>query len=142
MITVGNGAGSNLVKALKGQSPFGADLPDAPADATFSRMPSGLDPLPPSEIAFIETWINEGCLEDEIDQTTVAPTWRRTNAPTASSRTDDIWFIDPRVGWAVNSDGNIIKTEDGGGTWCSIQSPACICARLPSPMQMSDGSGR
>jgi photosystem II stability/assembly factor-like uncharacterized protein len=116
LITVGDGAGSNLVKALKGQSPFGADLADAPADATFSRMPAGLEPVPPSEIAFIETWINEGCLEDDV-QTAVAPTWRKTNAPIASSRTDDIWFIDPRVGWAVNSDGSIIKTEDGGGTW-------------------------
>ncbi|CCE98521.1 hypothetical protein SFHH103_04030 (plasmid) [Sinorhizobium fredii HH103] len=116
LITVGDGAGSNLVKALKGQPPFGADLLDAPPDATFSRMPSGLDPVPPSEIAFIETWINEGCLEDEI-RIAAALKWRKTNAPTASSRTDDIWFIDPRVGWAVNSDGNIIKTEDGGGAW-------------------------
>ena len=71
LITVGDGAGSNLVKALKGQPPFGADLADAPTDATFSRMPAGLDPVPPSVIAFLETWINEGCLEDET-QTAVA----------------------------------------------------------------------
>lgn len=32
LITVGDGAGSNLVKALKGQLPFGADLPDAPPE--------------------------------------------------------------------------------------------------------------
>src|SRR4051812_41740233 len=43
--------------------------------------------------------------------------WRRTNAPTASSRTDDIWFLDPNRGWAVNSNGHILHTEDGGTTW-------------------------
>ena len=43
--------------------------------------------------------------------------WRPTNAPVASSRTDDIWFIDPSTGWAVNSNGQILKTFDGGATW-------------------------
>ncbi len=43
--------------------------------------------------------------------------WRRTNAPVASSRTDDIWFIDENTGWAVNSNGQILKTENGGATW-------------------------
>jgi photosystem II stability/assembly factor-like uncharacterized protein len=43
--------------------------------------------------------------------------WFSTNAPIASSRTDDIWFVDPMVGWAVNSNGQIIKTTDGGNTW-------------------------
>lgn len=117
LITVGDGKGSNLVKALKGQSPFGADLPDPPADASFNRMPSGLDALAAPEIAFIETWIDEGCPEEDADLTSGALAWRRTNAPTASSRTDDIWFATPSTGWAVNSDGNIIKTEDGGETW-------------------------
>lgn len=116
LITVGDGAGSNLVKALKGQLPFGADLPDAPPEASFSRMPAGLEPVPASEIAFIETWIDEGCLEDDVEPA-AALTWRRTNAPVATSRTDDIWFLDPRVGWAVNSDGDIIKTEDGFETF-------------------------
>jgi len=44
-------------------------------------------------------------------------TWKLTNAPVASSRTDDIWFFDPSIGWAVNSNGHILKTEDGGDTW-------------------------
>lgn len=39
--------------------------------------------------------------------------WSKTNAPTASSRTDDIWFLDENVGWAVNSNGQILKTTDG-----------------------------
>jgi hypothetical protein len=40
IVTVSDGAGSNLVKALKGQSLFGIDLPDPPPDAEFSRMPA------------------------------------------------------------------------------------------------------
>jgi photosystem II stability/assembly factor-like uncharacterized protein len=42
--------------------------------------------------------------------------WRPTGAPFAR-RTDDIWFIDPQVGWAVNSNGHILKTTDGGDNW-------------------------
>lgn len=44
-------------------------------------------------------------------------TWRRTNAPVASSRTDDIWFRTPELGWAVNSNGQIIHTTNGGDSW-------------------------
>lgn len=43
--------------------------------------------------------------------------WQRTNAPQASSRTDDIWFPDPDTGWLCNSSGFVCKTEDGGETW-------------------------
>ncbi|MEP7342259.1 MAG: YCF48-related protein [Acidobacteriota bacterium] len=49
--------------------------------------------------------------------TTPALQWRPTNAPVASSRTDDIWFIDPATGWAVNSNGQILMTTDGGNSW-------------------------
>jgi photosystem II stability/assembly factor-like uncharacterized protein len=43
--------------------------------------------------------------------------WRKTNAPISSSRTDDIWFATAEIGWAVNSNGQILKTEDGGNNW-------------------------
>jgi photosystem II stability/assembly factor-like uncharacterized protein len=43
--------------------------------------------------------------------------WVATNAPVASSRTDDIWFVNPEVGWLVNSSGQVCKTTDGGNTW-------------------------
>jgi photosystem II stability/assembly factor-like uncharacterized protein len=48
---------------------------------------------------------------------TAQPVWRATNAPVASSRTDDVWFRDPLRGWAVNSNGQILHTEDGFVTW-------------------------
>jgi photosystem II stability/assembly factor-like uncharacterized protein len=43
--------------------------------------------------------------------------WAATGAPPASSRTDDIWFADALEGWAVNSNGHILHTADGGETW-------------------------
>lgn len=43
--------------------------------------------------------------------------WKPTNAPHASSRTDDIWFLDEDHGWAVNSNGQALYTADGGNTW-------------------------
>src|SRR5262245_53881035 len=49
--------------------------------------------------------------------TTTALQWRATNAPVASSRTADIWFIEPSTGWAVNSNGQILMTADGGNSW-------------------------
>lgn len=66
LIVVGQGASSNLVKALKGESPFGADLPNPAPDAEFPRMPAGLDPVSAEDIALIERWIDEGCLEDPL----------------------------------------------------------------------------
>ena len=43
--------------------------------------------------------------------------WHPTNAPIASVRTDDLCFVTPDLGWAVNSNGQIIRTDDGGDNW-------------------------
>ena len=119
IIALGDGGNSNVVKALRGQAPFGADLPAPPPGALFSRMPAGRPPVSESDIAFIQQWIDDGCPEDEfVGGGVVQPLeWSPTNAPLASSRTDDIWFLDPQTGWAVNSNGQIIHTTDGGDSW-------------------------
>jgi subtilisin family serine protease/photosystem II stability/assembly factor-like uncharacterized protein len=117
VVALGDGRGSNLVRALKGESPFGADLPDPPAGATISRMPTGRPPVPPASIAVIEQWIDAGCPEEAGAPRPATMAWHPTNAPEASSRTDDIWFVGPAEGWAVNSNGQILHTADGGETW-------------------------
>lgn len=61
LLVVGDGAGSNLVKALKGEPPFGDD-----PGSLYRRMPAGRPPATPEQIAFIERWIDEGCLEDPV----------------------------------------------------------------------------
>jgi photosystem II stability/assembly factor-like uncharacterized protein len=127
LVVIGNGAASNLIKALKGESPFGADLDNPPDGARFDRMPSGLSPVADADIAFIAKWIDDGSPEEDAAPRPSAETapadpsavlqWRATNAPVASSRTDDIWFLDPQTGWAVNSNGQILKTSDGFDTY-------------------------
>ena len=69
--------------------------------------------------------------------------WRPTNAPVASSRTDDIWFLNPDVGWAVNSNGQIIHTQDGGASWVEQHHDASVywrCVGFASPMRGWAGS--
>jgi photosystem II stability/assembly factor-like uncharacterized protein len=115
LVQLGQGADSNLVKALRGVAPFGSDLPVPPTDARFSRMPAGRPPVPDPDIAVIEQWINDGC---PVGDTAGRPfSWRQTAAPDAGSRHDDVFFVSPEMGWAVNSDGHILRTDDGGRKW-------------------------
>ena len=56
LIESGNGAGSNLVKALKGEDPFNGQYP---------RMPAGENPpVPDMDIKTIQDWIDDGCPDD------------------------------------------------------------------------------
>ena len=48
--------------------------------------------------------------------TTDARRWVATSAPLAA-RYDDVWFVDAHEGWAVNANGQILSTTDGGGHW-------------------------
>lgn len=43
--------------------------------------------------------------------------WRRTSTLRASSRYDDVFFINRNVGWAVNSNAQVVHTKDSGVTW-------------------------
>jgi len=36
---------------------------------------------------------------------------------TPAVRYDDIHFVDDNVGWAINSNGQVLKTSDGGAHW-------------------------
>lgn len=62
IVTLGDGDGSNLVKALRGEFPFGRDT--GTPGANFRRMPAGRPPVPPDQIAFIAAWIDDGAPED------------------------------------------------------------------------------
>jgi len=50
-------------------------------------------------------------------------TWQNTSAePVKDRRYDDIWFHDDDIGWAVNANGLILKTVNGGATWSTLAS--------------------
>jgi len=59
LLVSGDGAGSNLVKALRGEAPFGADI--GTPGATFRRMPAGRPAVPPEKVDVIKKWIDDGC---------------------------------------------------------------------------------
>jgi hypothetical protein len=63
LVTLGDGAHSHLVLSLKGEPPFGSDLPNRGKGAVTPRMPTYLPPVPEESIDAIEQWINEGCPE-------------------------------------------------------------------------------
>lgn len=63
LVTVGDGAQSNLVLSLKGEAPFGSDLDEPPVGAVVLIMPAYLDPVPAESISVIEQWIDAGCPE-------------------------------------------------------------------------------
>jgi hypothetical protein len=73
LVVLGDGAHSNLVLALKGQSPFGADLDNPPENAKFPRMPAGLDAVPAKSIQAIEDWINDDCPEGPTEEVVSRP---------------------------------------------------------------------
>jgi hypothetical protein len=64
IVALGNGSSSNLVKALRGEAPFGQDI--GTPGASIRRMPAGRDPVAADQIAFISAWIDDGCPE-EVD---------------------------------------------------------------------------
>jgi hypothetical protein len=87
LLVPGNSADSNIIKALRGLAPFGADLDPAPAGAIFDRMPSGRPPVATEAIDFIAKWIDDGCPDDEMPAPDLDRLWaaravaRRVSTP-------------------------------------------------------------
>lgn len=51
---------------------------------------------------------------------TFSQQWNATGATWTNGRYDDIYFHSADKGWAVNSDGKIFKTIDGGKNWVEL----------------------
>jgi photosystem II stability/assembly factor-like uncharacterized protein len=45
------------------------------------------------------------------------PVWRKLETEPYRGKQDDIFFLNPDLGWYVNGAGKIFKTTDGGATW-------------------------
>jgi len=59
LLIPGDGKDSNLVKALRGEAPFGTDK--GSAGGTFRRMPAGRPAVKPQQIEVIQKWIDDDC---------------------------------------------------------------------------------
>jgi photosystem II stability/assembly factor-like uncharacterized protein len=46
--------------------------------------------------------------------------WTVCNAPASSSRIDDLFMVNTRIGYAVVGNGSILKTTDEGENWTSL----------------------
>ncbi len=79
-------------------------------------MPPG-NPWSQSQVNTFRQWIEDGTPEGGTPDNEERPGWNSTSAPEAGSRYDDLWFVSPKIGWAVNSDGQILHTNDGGASW-------------------------
>jgi hypothetical protein len=58
-------ANSNLIKALRGEPPFGADEHQQQGGLLFPRMPAEHPPLAEQAIAYIYSWIERGCPDND-----------------------------------------------------------------------------
>ena len=70
LLVVGSAEESNLIKALEGRAPFGADI--GTPDAIYERMPVGFAPVSSENIAVIRRWIDDGCPDEEVTEETSA----------------------------------------------------------------------
>src|SRR5262249_22631878 len=61
VVSPGDAGNSNLIKALRGEAPFGSDI--GTPGATTPRMPARMDPMAAADIARIASWIDDGCPE-------------------------------------------------------------------------------
>lgn len=61
VVVPGDSGSSNLIKALRGEDPFGSDI--GTPGATIARMPARMDPMPACDIDSIAAWIDAGCPE-------------------------------------------------------------------------------
>jgi hypothetical protein len=71
LVETGNAEASNLIRALEGRAPFGADIGTPGAD--FNQMPDGFPPVAPEKIAVIRKWIDDGCPDEEEAAPDVEP---------------------------------------------------------------------
>jgi hypothetical protein len=74
-------ADSNIVKAMRGLSPFGIDIDPPPDGAVFDRMPAERPAIPELSIQFIEKWINDGCPDDDVVELESVPRLEATLGP-------------------------------------------------------------
>lgn len=96
-----------------------------------------LEPVPESEWSLIMPLARQSLILDiaQVGETLVVVgdrghvlisedqgrSWIQKRTPTRVPLTG-VWFHDRNLGWAVGHDAVILRTEDGGETWCQVHS--------------------
>ncbi|MCJ8269601.1 MAG: YCF48-related protein, partial [Psychrosphaera sp.] len=72
-----------------------------------------------------EQTINIVGSDSDLRATTVGSQWS-VNTPTTNRQFTDLHFINNKMGWAIDDDGHVLKSTDGGNDWqlISNQMPA------------------
>lgn len=83
----GRGAASGLIKGLKGQAPFDG--------SQFPRLPWGGSPVSPADVAFIESWIDNGCPETDAPASGAAAATHADLAALASGNAHFVGLTGP-----------------------------------------------
>ena len=62
-------------------------------------------------------WMFLASLMLTIQTAATQPQWRTLPGSPSTPRHEDVWFINPLIGWIVNGSGQIYKTTSGGIGW-------------------------
>lgn len=58
---------------------------------------------------------------EPTDEQILATEWAALEAaPRINGKQDDLYFVTPELGWSVNGEGNIYRTDDGGQSWTHL----------------------
>ena len=134
ILTLGSAATSNIILALRGETPFGADTGNP--DGLFSRMPAGLEPVSPADIAFIAQWIDDGCPEDPILGSEIGALELLLNGAPSGAGFVVAGPPDARLTATLS-----VRTTDGSAGEVTVRSTAASAVPLtvaPAAIQVSD----
>ncbi len=87
--------------------------------STESASPLSRSSCPPggwsdAQIDAWKRWVAAGTPEGQVSATL---SWHKTPSGRASSRFDDVFFINRQVGWTVNSNAQVMFTQDSAVSW-------------------------
>jgi photosystem II stability/assembly factor-like uncharacterized protein len=94
----------------------------APSDASFDRAELfDANVAVDAGVVDVVDVAQEAAMPPPTREEILGTSWRRLmNAPSIAGKQDDVYFINPRVGWSINGQGRLFHTDDGGDTWTRL----------------------
>lgn len=80
-----------------------------------------------NDVPAVESWLitsRQSAVLKRVDETpaneSTTNVWKRLPTEAYRGKQDDIFFMNPTLGWYVNGAGKIFKTTDGGESWSQM----------------------